>query len=561
MTAAALAEQAWNEQHAQPHESHAWAQEALARARQEGDAGSEAWALTCIGYYNVRYAGPGEARASLEAAQAAFERLGNARGRLLASNGLARALMLEGELAEALEIFQRNLTVKSEALTTLDRFYTLNGAAGCLSLLGDAPRSLGYLFEALGQLRHINARPQLGTLIANLGSELVAVGDYEEAHRVLREGETIVKDMNNPRLRRVIEANLCECLLQLGRDAEALPYARETMADPETSHMSSVEGSLYPTVALAFLRNGFTEEAAGAVAMALEAARNHDSASGLLHALLVRGMLESRRGDVVAAIDTLADARSRLDGGSPHLVRCQVLEQLAEQLAAAGRHAEAYATQREYLAAYERRLGLASRARYFAVQIRFELDRMRAERDALREQALRDPLTGLYNRRYLDSMLGDLLAMYGRADRPLAVAMLDLDHFKQVNDGYGHPFGDEVLRALAQVLRAGTRAGDVACRYGGEEFCLVFPDARAEDAAARITALQAAFAQVRVCSGGDELGGFAFSAGVADFPACGRTRDELIAAADRALYEAKAAGRACVRSGKMQSSSGSLAQR
>lgn len=469
--------------------------------------------------------------------------------------------MLEGDLAGALEVFQRNLTVESDALTTLDRFYTLNGAAGCLSLLGDAPRSLGYLFEALGQLRHINARPQMATLLANLGAELVSVGDYEEAHRVLLEGEAIVNEMHNPRLQRVVKANLCECLVQLGRDAESLPYARETMADPETPHMSSVEGSLYPTVAHALLRNGLIDEAEGAVALALEAARSHGSVSGLVHALLVRGMLEARRGDVGAAIETLADARSRLEDGSPHLVRCQVLEQLAEQLAAAGRHAEAYATQREYLAAYERRLGLASRARYFAVQIRFELDRMRAERDALREQSLRDPLTGLYNRRYLDSMLGDLLAVYERSGRPLAVAMIDLDHFKQVNDRYGHPFGDEVLRALAQVLRAGTRAGDVACRYGGEEFCLVFPDARAEDAVARIAALQGALAQVRVSAGGHELAGFTFSGGVADFPACGRTRDELIAAADGALYEAKAAGRACVRSGKMQSSSGSLAQR
>jgi diguanylate cyclase len=101
-----------------------------------------------------------------------------------------------------------------------------------------------------------------------------------------------------------------------------------------------------------------------------------------------------------------------------------------------------------------------------------EIDELQEQ---LREQANRDPLTGLYNRRYLDSTLERELARCKRDGNSLALILIDIDHFKQVNDTYGHQAGDEILLRLAALLAGMARAGDVACRYGGEEFLLLMP--------------------------------------------------------------------------------------
>lgn len=538
----ALVARAWESQYARPKDSQAMARKALEEAERTGDGVTSAWALLTIGYFELRYATPAEARRSLTTAQAAFTALEDRRGELLARNGLARVRMMEGDSGTALGMFRAILEEEAGALTTLDRFYTLNGMAGCLAALGDSPQSLGCLFEALEQLRTINARPQMATLLSNLGAELVAVGDYEEALAVLGEAETLVAEMEHPRLRVGILANLADCLVHLGRPGDALPRAHALMADPESPFISSAEGNVYTTAAFVSLRSHLVQEAEAALARA-EAEADKYGGPSLAWALFLRALVFAQAGERLAAIERLQAARARFEPRTPLLLCGLVLEQLAELLAQEGRHAEAFALQKEYFGVYERRLGLGTKARYYAVQIRYELNRLRDERDRAREEALRDPLTGLYNRRYLDNVLGDLVPLYARNAQPLAVAMLDLDQFKLVNDRYGHPFGDEVLRTLAAVLFEGTRAGDIVCRYGGEEFCLVFPSATAADAAARVETLLAVMIGRAVRRGEIEASAIAFSAGVVAFPEAGLSAQDLVEAADRALYVAKKAGR------------------
>jgi len=160
----------------------------------------------------------------------------------------------------------------------------------------------------------------------------------------------------------------------------------------------------------------------------------------------------------------------------------------------------------------------------------------------LREQAIRDPLTGLYNRRYLAETLERELARAMREGYPVSLVMADIDHFKNVNDTFGHAAGDLALRSLGSILRSDTRPGDIACRYGGEEFLLVMPNTDARTAAQRAEQLRRRVAESRVAWLGREVA-ITLSLGVASFPLYGATGDEVMAAADLALYAAKAAGR------------------
>lgn len=162
-------------------------------------------------------------------------------------------------------------------------------------------------------------------------------------------------------------------------------------------------------------------------------------------------------------------------------------------------------------------------------------------RHGLAELAVRDGLTGLHNRRHLEASIGCAVAQARAAEQPLAAVMVDIDHFKAVNDSLGHVLGDRVLVAVAGVLAAHVRPGDVLVRFGGEEFVALIPGADAPELARRMEQVRAACASVRV-DGHDAPLGVTVSVGVATLTGQ-MSPDALLRAADDALYAAKAAGR------------------
>lgn len=164
-------------------------------------------------------------------------------------------------------------------------------------------------------------------------------------------------------------------------------------------------------------------------------------------------------------------------------------------------------------------------------------------REALHDQATRDPLTGLLNRRYLDESLPRELARTRREHRKLSLVILDLDHFKQINDQWGHEAGDAVLSQLAAILRSHLRDSDLPCRFGGEEFVVLMPGATLGEAHIRIEQILEDVCNTRFQLNGVHLPGISFSAGIAESPSHGENADILLRSADRALYAAKAAGR------------------
>jgi diguanylate cyclase (GGDEF)-like protein/PAS domain S-box-containing protein len=178
----------------------------------------------------------------------------------------------------------------------------------------------------------------------------------------------------------------------------------------------------------------------------------------------------------------------------------------------------------------------------FAAQVGLSIANIRL-REALRTQSVRDALTGLYNRRYLEETLEREVRRAARAAQSLGFLMIDLDHFKNFNDTYGHDAGDAVLRETALFLAKGIRAEDFVCRFGGEEFVVILPTADLESSRARGERLRLKMRELTIMYQGKSLGMVTISVGVAAFPEHGTSPKELMAAADAALYQAKRGGR------------------
>lgn len=164
-------------------------------------------------------------------------------------------------------------------------------------------------------------------------------------------------------------------------------------------------------------------------------------------------------------------------------------------------------------------------------------------RETLREQSIRDPLTRLFNRRFLEESLERELQIARRKKQSVAVLFLDLDHFKRFNDTFGHEAGDMVLKSLADLFRSFFRATDICCRYGGEEFAIILPESSPEDASIRADVLRLEVKRLRLQYKKETLGQLTLSVGVAAFPEHASTCDELLKIADRCLYRSKTRGR------------------
>jgi diguanylate cyclase (GGDEF)-like protein len=163
--------------------------------------------------------------------------------------------------------------------------------------------------------------------------------------------------------------------------------------------------------------------------------------------------------------------------------------------------------------------------------------------EKLRHQSIRDPLTGLFNRRYMEESLERELRRAVRNNELVALLMIDIDHFKQFNDTFGHQAGDTLLREFGTFLRQRTRGQDVACRFGGEEFVIILTASSLDGASQRAELLREELKQLVVQHVGQVLGALSISIGVSAFPNHGSSAEELLNAADRALYRAKSEGR------------------
>ncbi len=179
-------------------------------------------------------------------------------------------------------------------------------------------------------------------------------------------------------------------------------------------------------------------------------------------------------------------------------------------------------------------------------RLKSQLDEIQHLQIQLRDQAIRDPLTGCFNRRYLDETLARESSRADRDDIQVGLIMLDIDYFKKVNDTYGHAIGDRILEAVGHILQKQIRLGDMVCRYGGEEFLIVLPGITLQSVSDRALTFCNQIAALRVPAPSGDLVNVTVSVGVAIYPVHGIQIKEVLEHVDQALYDAKHAGRNCV---------------
>lgn len=360
-------------------------------------------------------------------------------------------------------------------------------------------------------LRHRDRLPDwmLPRNLTYVAMAYLAAGDLAEARRWLDQGEGAVLSENDSR---TDYARVLACyFLKIGDPQQARAVCQARLLE---TNFDAAQDQPYPRMRLL--------QAAADACEQLD-----DTASALAYVRQVQALYEGLvAGSSRAGAIALQAAHE--------LTRAQEARQQAEM-----QHAAVSALN----AALEAQIEETRRANESLRQKIAEADALQQQ---LREQALRDPLTGVYNRRFLMEVGEGRLQAAHRASIPVCVVLLDVDRFKQINDTHGHEGGDQLLVALADLASRSVRRSDVVCRLGGEEFLLLLDHCAPGQAIVRVTELLAAFRRLSVDGPAGAFTGCTFSAGVAALGVDGIALDGLTRVADERMYRAKAAGRACI---------------
>jgi diguanylate cyclase (GGDEF)-like protein len=546
-------------------------------AREGGPLAADGWLHVALA--EVRLGEESAATAALGQARQRYAARGDATGLAWCDEVLAIALRRRGDYEGSAQLQAQIDGRDGLRREAMYRFVAHNSRAITAKVLGDNDNALRHFYAASDAAIQTGwAGPRI-TALSNLGGYLQDLFNLDDARRISEQALAAAREARAPQTLATSAANLIICYHAAGEPKQArqmtqfmLDHAAELSAGAlqryrlplALGHLSVGEVD----AALALLEGGPVGGVADADGMAMWAWLK-------ARCLLARGEAGGAR---AVAEQVLAQRRAQGRADQPYDLM-ELYRVLADACERMDDHKAALHHLREAHARYEQLVGRSARARFIALEVTHRLAAAQRERDAaidvsrtaqndrqrlaelnaalqaqmaqteqlhaqLREQALNDPLTGLHNRRYLFEVGPGLLDLARRQRKPLCVVLLDLDHFKLLNDTYGHQAGDAVLTRFATLLRQMLRASDVVCRHGGEEFVAVMPDIDGEGAQAMLARLLHALQTLPPEPGRRRMPNASFSAGIALFPRHGHTLDQLLSRADRALYAAKHQGRA-----------------
>jgi two-component system, cell cycle response regulator len=548
------------------------ASRALALAEREGDFVQQAFAHLNLALQALRNESMEAGAEHLDSARRLLAKAPGANARVgwLAEHVEGMRLRRLGQHAEAAEVFKELHQRAGAERPLLDAYLTLSSLAIVLGMGQDRYDALERFYEALALARRTGESSLVVNALNNLGSFQLDLYNLEDTLPLLEECLAGAIAIDSRRQIIFAAGNLAQCLCAMGLAKEALAVASEHLIGrirPED--IPSLQRD--EEIAHALLENGLLDEAEARLASAQHTDEMTNEIS--THRVWLRARLLLARGRAAEALALCLahQASAAQDGTAPPVDQVRLLRIAAEAAATAGEHALSYTLLSEAYAIQEQLLGRAAKARFLSLQISHEVQRAAAERDTaqrtareleelnrslreqisenerlqeqLRTEAIEDPLTGLHNRRFLVDAGSGLLALAKRRGDPLTLALIDMDNFKQVNDRHGHDAGDLVLCAFAKLVRGMMRSSDVVCRYGGEEFVLLFALSDEASAIARLEAMQSEFRALCFEEAGATGLTCTFSAGVSVATDDTDTLHHLLERSDKAMYAAKRAGR------------------
>lgn len=576
-TAAALLAEAWEQAYLSPVRA-ATAGRALAAS---GDALAP-WGWWHVAFAEIRSGPVASAMAALERAEQGFCDSHDVRGQQLVQETHAIALRRAERAAEALALQERIDLQTTVERSALDLYIAHNSRAITHKELGRVDEAVRHFHAARDAAEASGNAGARVTALANLGGYHLDLYNLDDAREMSEQAWQAARGARSPHALFAVAINLMLVHYALGEATAARDVARFMVEHPDELPPDTLERGR-TAIALGHLAVGEIDDALAW----LERGESCPVADreGVTFWTWLHMRCSLARGDAAGARAlgerTLAE-RARLGLGDGPFDLMELHRALADACEGLGDAPAALSCVRRAQSLYEQLVGRSARARRITLQIgcnlalaererdravdsrrAAEADRQRladlnvalerqiAENEALQarltEQALRDPLTGLHNRRFLFEAAPGLLELARRQKAPLAVALLDLDHFKLLNDTYGHQAGDLVLQRFAGVLAEEVRGSDIVCRHGGEEFVVLMPDIDGAGAVAVLERVLDVFQELPpALAGRRRLPSCTFSGGVAMFPGHGNTVEQLLSRADRALYRAKQQGRARV---------------
>ena len=513
--------------------------------------------------------------AACQPLRAQYDGTGDLQGSMAVTVLLGALYSRRGDFGAAEQHFEQARALAAETPDTLHKFMLYNRLGIDALNRGDTRSGPRNFLLALDIAERFGTAAHRVNSLSNLASSQHDLGNDEDAIPLLYEALDIIHQQTLPHQQALVSANLGMCLLATGKPAEALALV-EPFYDAPSDDLT-VCAFLFCIAAHAAILTGQLDSAQTLLARGQAYARDGADLEEQMHGFLVQGMLDFVQEQPAKALVSLKQAHALLSQTRNPFYQQQIFQGLSEINARLGKWKAAYGFLQQYQTHFEASSKSARDSRLLMRNLEREMKNLKEERDkaleaqaaresenqklehlnkelshqimhvnslqdSLKEQAMRDHLTGLYNRRHFETCLNAVLhESSGRF--PVAIVILDLDFFKRVNDSYGHAFGDEVLVGFAHLVESQLRLSDMVCRYGGEEFCLLLREADSDIASHKIDAIAALYRQLAFQHGGHSLTGCTFSAGIAIFPQHGSARHELLMRADTALYAAKMAGR------------------
>ena len=536
-----------------------------------------------VGLAEVRV---GSAQAGLQALQQArlgFDQQADASerdiGLVLCDEVSAIQLRGAGQLEESAKL-QGRVDARGVTLREpIHRYIAHNSRAITAKVLGRTDDALRHFYAASDAADSTGWTGPRITALSNLGGYHQDLYNLEDARTISEKALVAAREARAPQIVTNSGVNLIVIYYATGEPERARAMLEFLLTHPE----EQLPGALHrqgSNLALGHL--GVGEIDAALAYLKPGAQRGVANSDGVANWAWITARCLLAQGDANGARDLVQKVLQQREHDKVSDMPYDVMELhrvLADACEQRGDSAAALACVRKAHQLYEQLVGRSARARFIALEVNHQLAQAKLERDiavdsrrsaddettrlaelnqALRtkigetemlhaklsEQALRDPLTGLHNRRYLFEMAPGLLELARRQAHPLCVVLIDLDHFKLLNDTFGHHAGDAVLQRFASLLSEMLRRSDVVNRHGGEEFVAVMPDLDASGAHVVLSRLLKAYQAQQQEVGRRRLPMCSFSAGIASFPLHGNTLEQLLSRADRALYTAKNLGRA-----------------